>query len=139
MTPSVLLRLLLLVPFLGAIVVASLGPRRGAAVRWLSLGVTLLNLAIAVAVAASYVGANRSALGDASLTFQPLFTTVADLLPLGPGSIQFFIGLDGLNLWLIVLTTLLMVPAVLVSWQFVQHPGANQRILRHGCWPWKRP
>jgi len=116
MTPSFLLQLLLVVPLLGAIVVAGLGPRRGATVRWLSLGATLLNLAIALAVAASYVGENHRAVSDTSLTFQPLFTTVADLLPLGPGSIQFFIGLDGLNVWLIVLTTLLLVPAVLVSW-----------------------
>ena len=35
-------------------------------------------------------------------------------------AIQFYIGVDGLNLWLIVLTALLMVPAVLVSWKSVK-------------------
>src|SRR5207244_10859068 len=35
-------------------------------------------------------------------------------------SIQFFIGVDGLNVWLVVLTALLMVSSVLVSWRAVQ-------------------
>ena len=43
------------------------------------------------------------------------------LVPIGPGSaIEFYIGIDGLNIWLIVLTALLMVSAVLVSWKAVQ-------------------
>src|SRR5262249_28218357 len=33
-----------------------------------------------------------------------------------PGSVQFYIGLDGLGIWLVALTVFLMVPSVLVSW-----------------------
>ena len=46
---------------------------------------------------------------------------VYDVVPYSPtAAIQFFIGLDGLNVWLIALTALLMVSSVLVSWNAVQ-------------------
>lgn len=34
--------------------------------------------------------------------------------------IQFFIGVDGLNLWLMALSSLMMIPAIVVSWDAVQ-------------------
>src|SRR5262249_4419506 len=34
--------------------------------------------------------------------------------------IQFAVGVDGLNIWLVVLTALLMVPSVLVSWTAIK-------------------
>jgi NADH-quinone oxidoreductase subunit M len=34
--------------------------------------------------------------------------------------IQFFIGLDGLNIWLIALTSLMMVPVILISWESIR-------------------
>ncbi len=38
--------------------------------------------------------------------------------------VQFFIGVDGLNLWLIALCSLMMIPAILVSWEAVtDRPG----------------
>src|SRR5207244_1791511 len=36
--------------------------------------------------------------------------------PVKTAAIQFFVGIDGVNVWLIVLTALLMVSSVLVSW-----------------------
>lgn len=42
----------------------------------------------------------------------------------GP-NVQFFIGVDGLNLWLMALGSLMLVPAILVSWDAVtERPGA---------------
>src|SRR5262249_13915174 len=41
--------------------------------------------------------------------------TTWNVLTIGSTSVQFYIGLDGLNVWLVVLTALLMVPSVLVS------------------------
>jgi len=38
----------------------------------------------------------------------------------GQPAVQFYIGLDGLNVWLVVLTALLMVSSVLVSWTAIQ-------------------
>jgi NADH-quinone oxidoreductase subunit M len=116
MTDSLILRLLLLVPLLGAIGVAALGPKRIPAIRWLSLAATLLNLALALTVASHFMDLRETEALEQLSTFQPEFTTVVDLMPFGSTSIQFFIGVDGLNIWLIVLTALLMVSAVLVSW-----------------------
>src|SRR4029077_19376556 len=51
-------------------------------------------------------------------TFHPQFVTQMEVLRLGSEgeAIHFYVGVDGLNVWLIVLTAVLMVPAVLVSW-----------------------
>jgi len=39
--------------------------------------------------------------------------------------IEFFLGIDGLNIWLVVLCSLMMFPAILVSWDSVtERPGA---------------
>jgi NADH-quinone oxidoreductase subunit M len=44
-----------------------------------------------------------------------------DILRFGRfGAIQFYVGLDGINVWLIVLTALLMVPSVLISWNVIR-------------------
>ncbi len=46
--------------------------------------------------------------------------TSLTLIDLGDaGAIQFYVGLDGLNIWLIVLTAVLMVAAVLISWDAI--------------------
>jgi NADH-quinone oxidoreductase subunit M len=35
-------------------------------------------------------------------------------------AIQFFIGLDGLNIWLLALTSLMLVPVILISWDSIK-------------------
>jgi NADH-quinone oxidoreductase subunit M len=52
-----------------------------------------------------------------------------DLLPLGPGAVQFYIGLDGLNVWLVMLTALLTMPAVLISWKHI-----TERVNEFYAW-----
>lgn len=49
----------------------------------------------------------------------------------GPGpDIQFSLGVDGLSLWLIALSALLMIPSVLVSWEAVQdRPAAFYALM----------
>src|SRR6185312_8318905 len=38
--------------------------------------------------------------------------------------VEFFLGIDGLNLWLVVLCTVMMLPAILVSWDSpIDRPG----------------
>src|SRR5579884_2115454 len=129
---SNLLIVLLAVPLATAIVVALLGTQRLDAVRWLSLAATIVCLVGAVVVAVSSLPLLIA--HDAS-TYQPEFVpgstpdrphaTTWDLVPLQQtvadgqtksAAIQFFLGIDGVNIWLIVLTTLLMVSSVLISW-----------------------
>jgi NADH-quinone oxidoreductase subunit M len=119
--------LLLLLPLVGAAAAALLGARRPAAVRWVSLAATAATLAVAVAVAAQFMDLNhREPTDEKAQTFQPRLATQYDMLTLRQGSserptvaVQFYIGVDGLNVWLIVLTALLMVCGVLASWTSV--------------------
>ena len=129
---TTLVLLLLILPLAGAVAAALLGPGRAAAVRWVSLAATTATLAAAVAVAAGFMSLPPH---DGATKFQPEFVpgaaavdpggppahaTTWNLVTVGQGTaIQFFIGVDGLNLWLVVLTALLMVPSVLVSWTSV--------------------
>src|SRR4029077_3794248 len=128
---------LLVIPTAAAIVCALLGPQRAGAVRWASLGATLVNLILAAALAISFAGprlraapvANAPGSDSSPQTFEPPIAIRGDVLSFGrptpepeskPSSIQFYVGCDGLNIWLIVLTTLLMLSGVLVSWASIQ-------------------
>src|SRR5262245_13209631 len=123
-----LLLLLLIIPVAAAIAAAALGPRRLDALRWLSLAATLAGLALALVVAVNFAGLPPRE--GSRTTFQPVFVpgaptpessqTTWNVLPLGRAAVQFYVGIDGLNVWLVLLTNLLMVSAVLVSWQSVR-------------------
>jgi NADH-quinone oxidoreductase subunit M len=132
-----------LIPLTTALVVAALGPRWQAAHRWLSLAATVITATLAVVLAINLAQTPiASPTGPAPPTFAPQFVTQFDLLQLStghdlaasaekPGAIQFFIGLDGLNVWLVVLTAVLMVPAVLVSWHSSQ---VQERTNEYYAW-----
>src|SRR5262249_37234917 len=134
--------LMLAAPLVVAIGVAALGSRNGDAIRWLSLAATVFSLVLALFVAvhfASEKAADPGALSGPTATFQPEMVpgaTAADrhsprcnVLPVGLGVVQFYIGIDCLNVWLVVLTALLMVSAVLVSWTAV-----NDRVNEYYAW-----
>jgi NADH-quinone oxidoreductase subunit M len=114
-------------PLVGAVLAVALGPRRGDAVRAVSAAVSVACLAMAAVLAWQFVQLDRRGLrASEQLTFTPEFVcgstadnphaTTWDMVPLGVASVQFFVGVDGLNLWLVVLTAVLMLPCVLVSW-----------------------
>jgi len=134
MTPDQLIVLALLVlPFAGAIVVWLLGPTRGPAIRSASVAVSVVMLVLAAVLATRFLSLDRTTV-EASSTFVPEFVpgskadphrTTWTLVPLAvnkdniPGGIQFFLGVDGLNVWLVALTALLMLPCVLVSFTYI--------------------
>ena len=68
--------------------------------------------------------------------------TAWDLLPLGStngggnvGAVQFFVGLDGLNLWLVALASVMMVPVILFSWDCTPRAdGAPDNPNRFYAW-----
>ena len=144
----ILVILLLVVPLVGAIVAAVMGPERWRTIRWISLAATLIDLILAGILAAKFVelrspesaDQSKSALSDG---FRPVFVpgaapdqpykTTWNILRFGnlgkepgkeqaneQGAVQFYLGIDGINIWLIVLTSLLMVPSVLISWNAIQ-------------------
>jgi NADH-quinone oxidoreductase subunit M len=134
-----LLVALLVIPLAAAIAAGLLGPRRGPAIRWLSLAATLVTLALAliVAVGFAYLRAHSTEPHDG--TFRPEFVpgaspdnphaTTWNMLQAGGGTIQFYLGLDGLNVWLVLLSALLMVSAVLVSWTAI-----TERVNEYYAW-----
>jgi NADH-quinone oxidoreductase subunit M len=129
--PAVVLLLLLVLPAAAAAVVALLGPRRGNVIRWLSLITSVVSLALTAHVATNFalLQIEKRDAPAVPMTFVPLLETKWDVLPLAgtealpgsqPSAIRFHIGVDGLNVWLIALTTVLMLPSVLVSWTAIQ-------------------
>lgn len=134
---------LLGLPLLSAVVVWCLGPTRGPAVRFVSLVSSLAVFALAAVLAGRFMAVQRAekAIDPATkiATFVPEFVpgsttdnphaTTWDLLPIGNGNVQFFVGIDGLNIWLIVLTATLMLPSVLVSFRQV-----SERVNEFYAW-----
>jgi NADH-quinone oxidoreductase subunit M len=136
-TLRVLLVVMLVLPLAAAVVAGGLGPRRGHAIRWLSLAATLASLVLALVLAVNFADRRAHAPPPAG-TFRPEFVpgdpgdthgTTWNLLPVGGGTVQFYLGIDGLNVWLIVLTALLMVSAVLASWTSVE-----ERVNEYYAW-----
>ncbi|MBY0457877.1 MAG: hypothetical protein K2V38_11105, partial [Gemmataceae bacterium] len=89
-------------------------------------------------------GARGASDGQEHQTVWALFR-LAEPTPPQPGTaardrpgpeVQFFLGIDGLNLWLVALASVMLIPAVLVSWESVKHrPGAfyGWLFLLHGA------
>ncbi|MFO0808273.1 MAG: NADH-quinone oxidoreductase subunit M [Gemmataceae bacterium] len=125
---STLIILILVVPLAAAVAVWALGAANLSAVRSLTLAAVLINLAITLVavVPASHDLTARSTL-PAGMTFHPIYETNALILPFGSSDgragIRFHIGLDGINIWLVLLTSFLMVPSVLVGWNVIQERG----------------
>jgi NADH-quinone oxidoreductase subunit M len=145
-TNRLMLIALLAVPAAAAALVALLGVRRARFIRWLCLGVTVLNLVLTAALVLEYVTVVRKVPPlaaqprDRLATFQPELVPGADpanrhrttwnLIDFGRlGAVQFFIGLDGINIWLILLTSILMIPSVLISWKAVE-----ERVNEYYAW-----
>ena len=138
---------LLVLPAIGAAVVACLGSGRALLARQISLGVTLGGAAIAVIVAIGFLASQDTTIQRT--TFSPMFVpgatgaksdrTTWNLIDFNAGrdtksaanlgAIQFYIGIDGMNLWLLVLTQILMVASVLISWNAVQ-----ERVHEFHAW-----
>jgi len=144
-----LLPLLLAIPIGGAIVAALMGAQRGKSIRRVSLAATLSALALSIIIAWNYAesvahaGSSRPRT-DAPTTFLPQMVpgadtsgdpsvTTWDLLSIGPNgaAVQFYVGIDGMNVWLVVLTCLLMCSAVLVSWDSSQ---VQERVNEYYAW-----
>ena len=145
---QILVLLLLLLPAVAALVVACLGEGRALLVRQISLGASVAGAVIALVLAAGFLSQPR---GETKGTFHPEFVpgsiatsphkTNWDLIDFDMardvqntrasklGAIQFYVGIDGMNIWLIVLTAILMVSSVLISWNAIQ-----ERVHEFHAW-----
>jgi len=93
--------------------------------------------ASAIGAATNPTAAAASALKTISIrsplsAYEPTYVTRFDLVSFNTervGPIQFYIGLDGMNVWLVLLVAVLMVPSVLCSWTAV-----TERVHEFHAW-----
>jgi NADH-quinone oxidoreductase subunit M len=140
-----LLLILLALPLVTVVAVALLGAigPKVRAIRALCLGSTVLGLVLSAILAVAYAVPSVAAAEKVPAkenTFTAQFATEFPVLtiraveatadrPAERSAIEFFVGLDGLNVWLIVLTELLMVSSVLISWNAI-----DQRVPEYYAW-----
>ena len=115
-------------PAVGALLVL-LSARQGIEqVRRIALTNVLLTFAMSVVVICEYDANLVDSSGRPQLIQMQTSLRWAEAVdstgPVGP-DIQFALGVDGLSLWLIGLSALLMIPAVLVSWEAVTDRPAS--------------
>jgi NADH-quinone oxidoreductase subunit M len=107
-----LLTILILLPVVGAIATAghALAPyRRETHYRWIALVVSIVTFALSLFL-----------LGDGAGTSAAGFRFEQDVLWIGAINAHYHLGVDGISLWLVLLTTLLMPIAILSSWRSVE-------------------
>ncbi len=97
--------LLTLLPLVGAVIIIGLDPENKKLARWLSLGISLLALVVTVAVWVAF----KPDSGD--LQFEEKYAWIPSL------AVQYPVGLDGLGLLMVLLTSLVVPMAMLASWK----------------------
>ena len=99
------LSVIVFLPLLGAAIVAFLPKNRPGLPRWIALGVTLVDLVLTALVVLAFDPT------DTAMQFVEKFTWVPQ------ANIQYFLGIDGISLPMLALSSLLSVLAVLASWK----------------------
>jgi NADH-quinone oxidoreductase subunit M len=103
-----ILTLTTFVPTAGAVVVALL-PRRGRIIQWFTLLVTLITFGLTLHLPAHYVYG------------PPGFQFEEDRAWITSPAIRYHLGVDGISLWIVVLTGFLAPLGVLASWNTIAH------------------
>ncbi|MBE7569096.1 NADH-quinone oxidoreductase subunit M [Acidithiobacillus sp. HP-2] len=96
------------IPIVGGLLVLAVGDRRAALARWLALIVSLLAFAVTIPL---YTGFDTH---TAAMQFSERVSWIPSL------NIYYHLGVDGISLWFILLTSFLTVLVVISSWRNVQ-------------------
>ncbi len=112
-----LLSIIVFLPLAGALIALFLGNNRTAVKVW-ALGVTLANLALACVLWGFFDYGIPS--GETGMQFVDRFTWIE---PLG---IDYYVAIDGISLWLLLLTTFLSPVAVFLSWKLMDRRPATE-------------
>src|SRR5258705_7604299 len=106
-----LLTIIILFPVFGALATVGyslLPSKRETGYKWIALGFSLVDFALSLLLIGGVaVGSHE-------------FRFVEDVLWIGSIGAHYHIGVDGISLWLVLLTTLLMPMAILSSWTAIQ-------------------
>jgi NADH-quinone oxidoreductase subunit M len=107
-----LLTILILLPVAGALVMLAYGlvnKERESSFRWIALVFSLLAFALSLAL-----------LGDGGAATADGFRFVQDSSWIGAIGARYHVGVDGISLWLVLLTTLLVPISIAASWRSVE-------------------
>src|SRR5579863_8304204 len=96
------------VPAVGAVVVALL-PRQGRIIQWFTLAVALVTFGLTLHLPINYTYG------------QPGFQFEVDRAWIPNPAIRYHLGVDGISMWLVVLTGFLAPLGVLASWNTINH------------------
>ena len=102
-----ILTLILLVPLAGALIIALL-PDRGKLSAWIALLTAIVSFGLTLHLPAHF------------MVGQPGFQFEVSMPWISSPAISYHVGIDGLSLWLVVLTGLLAPVGVLASWNVIQ-------------------
>jgi NADH-quinone oxidoreductase subunit M len=111
------LTLLTLVPFVGGILVAALGAKRAAAARGLALAFSIAALGGALSLWANFQA------NSGELQFVEKFDWVPTL------DIQYFLGVDGLGLLMVMLTAIVAPLSILASWHMNNRANSYNALI----------
>ncbi|MGH7199160.1 MAG: complex I subunit 4 family protein [Planctomycetaceae bacterium] len=119
---NVLLPAMILLPLGAAVLLVLLRSSEGAVARWGALLASAVTLLLSLAIAAQF---DATAQSTADGPVAPRFEVRQPWLTFGQADgsevrLEFFLGLDGISLLLVLLTTLLTACCVLVSWDSVK-------------------
>ena len=105
---DIILTLIVLAPLAGALLLALL-PDRGKTMQWVALAVTLITFALTLHLPAHF-----------SYTAQPgAFQFEQNAAWIASPAIHYHVGIDGISMWLVVLTGFLAPLGVLISWRAI--------------------
>lgn len=129
---SSLLLVMIFLPAVAAAVLLLLDPKATAQrARWVALIATIATFLVSWGVAAQFMGLPPVSLDDRGPISPQLVLrhTWLDLSQAGPQSpgvkFEFYFGLDGISLALVLLTTILTISSVLVSWTAIKERAAE--------------
>ncbi len=112
-----MLSLLIVIPLLGALVIALVPRRHERALKWIALVTVLVNFAFSIALFAGFRG------DTANMQFVERMPWIPQL------GIAWYVGVDGLSLLLVLLTTFLMVIAIGGSWNAITDRVKEYNVL----------
>lgn len=103
-----LLSLLIVLPVLGAVLVALLPVKTGRTVKCVTLGVTLLNFVLSLGLLCGFDNAEAGfQFVEKKIWWQAL-------------GLSYHVGIDGISLWLVLLATFLMPVCILCGWEAIE-------------------
>ena len=112
-----LISLLIVIPLLGALILLFIPRRLDLAVKWVALATVVVNFAVSVFLFAAF------RVGTADMQFVERAAWIPQL------GISWYVGVDGLSLLLVMLTTFLMIIAIGGSWNAITDRVKEYNLL----------